>query len=117
MAQLYHTIHMTYMQDSALAGAIYEDIEKVGIDAEMDVYKVIFVGKRSVRLPNDALRGDVIGHSFFEWDSSGYAGSTNRIIGFCATLGYDNMVGPMKEEAKKAKKLPGICLFGREPEA
>lgn len=105
MTQLFHTAHMTYVQDQEVATLIYNDIEKTGIDTGLDIYPVVFVGKKSADLPNDALLGDVIGHSFFEWDSSSFAGSTNRIIGFCATLGYDNMAAPTEQQVKKAKKI------------
>lgn len=104
MTQLFHTAHMTYEQDKNLADSVYETIEKTGMDAGLDTYTVVFVGKRSANLPDDALKGDVIGHSFFEWDSTAYAGSTSRIIDFCETLGYD-MNLPTVEQAEKAKEI------------
>lgn len=104
MTQLFHTSYMTYEQDKSLAASLYESIEQTGTDAGLDTYTVVFVGNRSANLPQDSLRGDVIGHSFFEWDATGYAGSTNRIIGFCDTLGYD-MTVPTEEQAQRANQL------------
>ena len=88
MAQLFHTAHTVYSQDKALAEEICAQIQQTGADAGLSEYPVVFVGKRSASLPGEALRGDVIGYSFFEWDYDGYAGATGRIISFCSTLGY-----------------------------
>lgn len=104
VTQLFHTAYMTYEQDKALAATVYEDVENVGIDAGIAEYTVVFVGSRSANLPQDALKGDVIGHSFFEWDATGYAGSTNRIVNFCETLGYD-MKAPSVEQAEAANQI------------
>lgn len=103
MTQLFHTAYVSYEQDKALAGKVYGRIEQVGADAGMEEYTVVFVGKKGTKLPEDALRGDVIGHSFFEWDNSAEAGSTKRISTFCRTLGYP-MLAPSSEQVVLAKE-------------
>ncbi|MDO4295785.1 MAG: glucosyltransferase domain-containing protein [bacterium] len=102
MTQLFHTAYLTYEQDKALAGRVYSRIEQLGADAGLEQPTVVFVGQRGVTLPNDALPGDVIGHSFFEWDREDYAGSTKRIAAFCETLGY-RMQLPTQEQVNAAR--------------
>ena len=89
MTQLFHTAYMSYEQDKALASSIYDRISQAGADQGLTDYSAVFVGASGTTLPADALEGDVIGHSFFEWDSTAQGGSTSRILDFFRTLGYD----------------------------
>jgi hypothetical protein len=119
VTRLFHTAHMTYENDKLLAASVYKDIEKAGIEAGLDEYTVVFYGSRSADLPQGAVRGDVIGYSFFEWDLSSYAGATSRIVHFCETLGLDLQI-PTEDQAasawKTAEDMPvwpadgGICV-------
>ena len=89
VTQLFHTAYVTYNQDRDLAAAVYNRVSQVGADAGMEKYTVVFVGTHSPVFTEDALLGEMIGKSFFEWDSASYYGSTGRIIAFCDPLGYE----------------------------
>ena len=102
MTQLFHTAFVTYNQDKALAASLYERISQTAADAGLEEYPVVFVGTKSANFTEDARKGEMIGASFFEWDASSYCGSTNRIIDFCDTLGYD-MEKPTQEQASFAQ--------------
>lgn len=103
MTQLFHTAFVTYNQDKDLASSIHERMEQIAADNGIENYPVVFVGSRSANLTDGALKGEMIGISFFEWDASSYCGSTGRIVGFCDTLGYD-MEMPTQEQAAFAQE-------------
>ena len=101
---LFHTAYLSYEQEKALSGALYERISQTAMDAGLgNTPRVVFVGKKGISLPGDALRGDVIGKSFFEWDQGDYAGSTRRIMGYWVHLGY-YIAPPSLEDAEIAKE-------------
>lgn len=107
MTQLFHTAFVTYQQDKDLASSIHERIGQTAADLGLEDYPVVFVGTRSANLTVDAQRGQMIGVSFFEWDSASYCGSTGRILGFFQTLGYDEMHLPTEEQAAYAQEQAG----------
>lgn len=101
--QLFHTAVLSYEQEKAYSGLIYDRISQVAADAGLYTPRVVFVGTRGIALPGDSLRGDVIGKSFFEWDQGDYAGSTRRIMGFWIHMGY-YIAPPTLEDAELARK-------------
>lgn len=103
LTQLFHTAFVVYNQDKDLASSIWEKVSQCAADNGLEDYPVVFVGSRSASLTVDALRGEMIGVSFFEWDASSYCGSTDRIVGFCDTLGY-HMEMPTQEQAASARE-------------
>ncbi|MCI8550476.1 MAG: hypothetical protein HFI68_07805 [Lachnospiraceae bacterium] len=109
MTQLFHTAYMVYEQDKEFAGAVYGRISQTEADNGLSECPVVFVGRHGIVLPGDAIRGDVIGFSFFEWDNGGYAGSTGRILNLCNTLGYPMRMpdeGQAAMAAEYAKTMP-----------
>jgi hypothetical protein len=103
MTQLFYVSHMVYEHDKLLASDIYEEIDEAGRKAGLDEYTVVFIGSKSNGVTEGYPKGEVIGHSFFEWDSDWYYGSTRRIAGLCDTLGYQRLVLPSEEQTEAAK--------------
>ena len=87
-AALFETIHQVSEQDISLTREIYEKAgetaEEEGRDIEDCTF--IFLGKREAELPPEALRGDVIGCSFYQWDAESPMGISRRIYDLMQTL-------------------------------
>lgn len=87
-AALFETIHQVSEQDISLTREIYEKAgetaEREGRDVEDCVF--IFLGKREAELPEEALRGDVIGCSFYQWDAQSPMGISRRIYDLMQAL-------------------------------
>lgn len=58
------------------------------------------IGSHPAELNNSCIRGEVIGYSFFEWDTQvepyGYF-NTRRVLGFLHTLGANYVQGDMEQ--------------------
>lgn len=87
-AALFETIHQVSEQDISLTREIYERAKEAaegeGRNAEDCVF--IFLGKRKAELPAEALRGDVIGCSFYQWDAESPMGISRRIYDLMQAL-------------------------------
>ena len=103
LTQLFHTAFVVYHQDKDLASSVWERISQTAADQNLENFPAVFVGSHSASLTDGARRGEMIGVSFFEWDSSSYCGSTKRILDFCDTLGY-HMELPTREQAALAQE-------------
>ena len=85
-----------YDLEVRMANEITEKIEETNTENT----KLVFVGKYN---PNDMLKGETLGKSFFEWDSWSEMGSNIRINTFFRTLNY-NYDTPSLEDVTKAQK-------------
>lgn len=85
---LFETVHQVSEQDISLTREIYEKAgetaEEEGRDIEDCTF--IFLGKREAELPPEALRGDVIGCSFYQWDAESPMGISRRIYDLMQAL-------------------------------
>lgn len=87
--RLYYTDACRYEQDVALGRELIPEIVKYqgGLDRPL-----VVVGRREFAPNNACLAGEVIGRSFFDYDTlvePMYYWSSRRIIGFLHTLGFD----------------------------
>lgn len=101
MSQLWETAHEQYVSDTLTANRMYLDICHTADRSDMENCRVVFVGTRAAGLGGTPLFGDVIGHSFFEWDASGPIGVSGRENVFFKTLGL-YMASPTEEEYREA---------------
>jgi len=101
MCQLWETAHEGYVQDVLTANRMYPDICRVAEEEPVEECQVVFVGKRGLSLAGDALVGDAIGYSFFEWDSAGPIGVSSRAQALFDVLGM-KMVKPEAEQYQEA---------------
>lgn len=86
---LYYTDRMRYDQDAFLGRALITEIERVTGGEKMPV--AVF-GKIPFSGNNVCIEGEIIGKSFFDYDTEvepKYYWSTRRILGFLHTLGAD----------------------------
>lgn len=85
---LFETVHQVSEQDIGLTREIYgkaqEMADREGRDIQDCVF--IFLGKREPELPAEALRGDVIGCSFYQWDAESPMGISRRIYDLMQAL-------------------------------
>lgn len=85
---LFETVHQVSEQDIGLTREIYgkaqETADREGRDIQDCVF--IFLGKREPELPAEALRGDVIGCSFYQWDAESPMGISRRIYDLMQAL-------------------------------
>lgn len=104
VSSLLYSDYMKYEAEVRLATKISIRIDELNL-GESQEYPVVFVGSYHPSSTPLELRSDVIGASFFEWDSSYiYGGSTGRILGFMNSIGI-NYLNPSLEDAAKAKEL------------
>jgi len=115
--KLYYTDEVRYHEDCQLAYSLKENIAGfTGLPNYGGV--VVFVGKKNAALNGACLEGDLIGKSFFAWDTevepSGYW-SSGRIVGFLRCVGI-NYAAPSREQASKgmeaAKGMPDYPMEG-----
>lgn len=86
---LYYTDRMRYEQDAFLGRELIEEIKKVAGDEKMPI---AVIGGIPFSGNNACVDGEVIGKSFFDYDTKvkpKYYWSTRRILGFLHTLGAD----------------------------
>lgn len=99
--------NMTYEHDKMLAQRLAAQIEEAG---GTEGQKIAILGTRKPHLLNgNAIREEVIGYSFFEWDADSAVGVTNRGVSFMKTLGYSfECVNPAEYELAKefGKEMP-----------
>lgn len=90
-----------YEKDKAFA----KEVEAAAGDLQPEE-KLVFVGKYT---PNHMIKGQTMGHSFFEWDADTAFGSNYRIHGFMESLGIKYQI-PTQQEYEQARqyaeKLP-----------
>lgn len=101
MNQLWETAHEAYVADVLTANRMYGDICRVADRTDMEQCKVVFVGTRKASLAGEPVLGDVIGHSFFEWDAQSLIGVSLRVNTFFQTLGL-KMEVPAGEDYQAA---------------
>lgn len=95
--QLYYTDWCRYEQDAALGRSVIERIERV--KPEEETLPVAVVGGREFSGNNSCVMGEVIGHSFFNYDREVEPvpfWSTRRVLGFLHTLGADYVQVPLE---------------------
>lgn len=109
---LYYTDQLRYEQDASLGRSIIERIEQVCSREESESLPVVIVGRRAFQGNNSCVQGEVIGHSFFDWDIDvepiPYY-STGRVLGFLHTLGADYLQAPitrMNEAVANSENMP-----------
>lgn len=102
VSRLLYTDYMKYQSEVALANKISTRIENLNL-GEIPKNPVVFIGSyHPINTPLE-LRGDIIGASFFEWDSVTPYGSNYRILGFMQTIGYP-YINPTQEQIEAGKK-------------
>jgi len=85
-ANLLFSEHMKYEQDVQLANRVQQQIDNLHLDHSNE-YALYFLGQSPAKGP--AIRPvQVLGRSYFEWDSITEAGVSSRASGFMQTLGY-----------------------------
>ncbi len=100
LVQLSQTLHEAVEHDRMMANRLYADICHVADRPDMQNCKVAFVGTRDARLATSVTRGEVIGHSYFDFGITDI-GVTNRVNALFNLLGM-NMCPPTAEEYGRA---------------
>lgn len=83
--RLERTAYEVYRQECVLSREIAEAVDAAGAPEGV---RVQFVGRWSPSLTAGMVQGETTGNSFYEWDAEKAYGSTERILGLWATLGY-----------------------------
>ena len=90
-----------FTQQRIIAENIEKELEENNISTDKTL---IFVGNIPAR-GDDIIYGEVMGHTFFEWDSGSEIGSNRRIRNFLgAVLGYNIYELPSPEQYEEAKE-------------
>ena len=103
VSSLLYTDYMKYQSELRLANKISERIDSLNL-GEIPQYPVVFIGSYHPLNTTNEMRADVIGASFFEWDSGTEFGSNYRILGFMKSIGLP-YVSPTLDQIKTAREL------------
>ncbi len=87
IATLFYSDYNRYQDDVRLANQIDEQIQQLGV-GEKPTVPVVFVGSHTQETRENLIQGEVLGHSFFEWDN----GNPDRIMHFMNSLGYNYLM-------------------------
>ncbi len=105
-SRMYYTDALRFEQDLNLAESIARDISKVTEEQDY-TGTIVFVGKKPVTYNPTYVKGDVMGQSFFAWDTDAEpvnCWSSHRIVGFMNCMG-SHYQAPTQEEATNATAL------------
>lgn len=102
--KLFASDNVRFKTDTTLATKIQNDIEHKNWYDKNKKYTLILLGKQECNSSILYLKGEVIGHSFFEFDYQYIYGTNKRANAFFRTLGYDYQI-PSVEEFKRAKEF------------
>lgn len=100
-AMLHYSDQVRYESDVRIATRISERID--ALENEANSYPVVFFGAYETRLNPSCIKGEVIGYSFFEWDSQTQplgVQSTRRILCFMQSLGMNYGQANMEQTQK-----------------
>lgn len=102
-AKLFYSDNVRFQSDTVLANKIQTQIEKKEWYEDDKKYTLIILGNKPCNAINFYEKGEVIGHSFFEFDYQYIYGPSQRANAFMKTLGY-NYKEPSEKEFEEAKK-------------
>lgn len=115
-SRMYYTDALRFEQDLNLAESIARDISKVTGDSDY-TSTIVFVGQKPVTYNSSYVKGDVMGQSFFAWDTDVEpvnCWSSHRIVGFMNCMG-SHFQAPTQEEATNATALAAtMTCYPRE---
>lgn len=101
--ELFYSDEVRYQNDVLLAQRIETMIEEKKWYDSNEKYTMILLGEVQNKAKNSYLKGEVMGKSFFEFDSKNYGGVSTRAPAFMETLGYYYNT-PTAAEYNQAKK-------------
>ena len=99
---LFFIDNQRYQNDIEIGNQINETIKNLNTDKP-----VVFVGKKEYT--KYFIRGEMLGHSFFEWDAKEEYGINERTIGFLKTIGIEYRSADLEQIQKareEAKEMP-----------
>ena len=102
-AKLFYSDNVRFQSDTVLANKIQTQIEEKEWYEDDKKYTLIILGNKPCNAINFYEKGEVIGHSFFEFDYQYIYGPSQRANAFMKTLGY-NYKEPSEKEFEEAKK-------------
>jgi hypothetical protein len=117
-AQLFYSDYMRYQDDIRLALELDGRITQAQDDTDKLPVAIIGKYRTASRFKTNFLQGEVIGHSFFEWDGN----STPRGLAFMRTLGiqYERpnaaLMNLAEEESASMPSYPASGYVKRLPE-
>ena len=101
--RLFSSDNIRFKSDTILANKIQNQIEKKDWYNSKEKYTLVILGQKPCTAINFYEKGEVIGHSFFEFDYQYIYGPSQRANAFMKTLGYDYKE-PTQKEFDKAKE-------------
>ncbi len=103
-AELFYSDTVRYQGDITVANKIQSSIESKDWYNNNESYVLVLLGNYRVKPINFMLYGEVMGHSFFEFDYPYWYGPSRRANTFMRTLGYYYKY-PRESEFQEAKEF------------
>jgi hypothetical protein len=98
LSLIFYSDYSRYQQDIILANRIFNKIDSLKIEGELE-HPIVFTGRIRREQTLENIKMETLGYSFFEWDN----GNPYRIYSFFKFLGYD-FVRPDGEQIKTGLK-------------
>lgn len=115
--RLLDTAHMASVQDMKKCQDIYEEARLLALAQGRDIREMslVFVGTQEMETNESTLKGDVIGHSMFQWDADSIVGVSERVGNLMHAIGLSHEKASQQQyvEARvRAEGMPSWPLAG-----
>lgn len=104
---------MVSEQDIRKCEAVYREAQALAAESGQDIRdkSLVFVGIQESGLSPASLRGDMIGHSVFQWDADGIVGVSERVGNLMRALGLSHEKASQRQYEEGRRGRPP-CLAG-----
>ncbi len=115
--RLLDTAYMASVQDMKKCEDIYSQARLLALEQGRDIREMslVFVGTQEMETNGSTLKGDVIGHSIFQWDADSIVGVSERVGNLMHAMGLSHQKasqGQYAEAREKAREMPSWPLEG-----
>ena len=106
---------MASVQDMKKCEDIYSQARLLALERDIREMSLVFVGTQEMETNGSTLKGDVIGHSIFQWDADSIVGVSERVGNLMHAMGLSHQKasqGQYAEAREKAREMPSWPLEG-----
>lgn len=99
--RLMWTDAMVKRQQTLVTEEIVSKVHSVGGSSES---RVVFLGQWHPKMNGSMKTGEILGKSFYEWDSQVQGGTNRRVLGYMRVMGYE-FANPTNEDIAYAERI------------
>lgn len=108
--RLLDTAHTASVQDMKKCEDIYEKARLLALEQGKDIRQMslVFVGTQEMAVNNSTLKGDVIGHSMFQWDADSIVGVSERVGNLMHAMGLPHLKASQQQYVEARARAEGM---------